>query len=88
MKGITLTLFIENEELEERLSALEVRCEKLDISLDNILQAVSYKVPNKPFFDVLLSFADLEISDMEENRKMKQFFNKLKIHKKGDRKND
>ncbi len=82
MKGIILTLFTEDEKLEERITNLEIRCEKLNISLDSILQAVSEKVPNKPYLDVLLGFADLEIFDIEESQRMNHFFDKLKKGKK------
>lgn len=88
MKGIKLTLLTEDEKLEERITNLEIRCEKLNISLDSILQAVSEKVPNKPYIDVLLGFADLEIFDIEESQRMKHFFDKLKKHKKEIRENE
>lgn len=82
MKGIELTLFTEDEKLEERIADLETRCDKLNISLNSILQTVSVKVPNKPYIDILLGFAELEINDIEGNERMKQFFNKFKIPKK------
>lgn len=88
MKGIKLTLFTEDEKLEERITDLEIRCEKLNISIDSILQAVSGKVPNKPYIDVLLGFADLEISDMERSQRMKLFFDNLKKRKKEIRENE
>lgn len=87
MKAITLTLFTEDKEIEERIKDLETRCEKLNIPFDRALQAAAMKVPNKVIFDVLLGFVDLEISDISEQQKMKQLFNKLKIQK-GKEKND
>lgn len=83
MKAIELALIVNDEKLEGRIAALETRCEKLNIPLSNILQVASSKVPNTPYIDVLLSFADLEIFDIEESLRMKLFFDKLKKRKKG-----
>lgn len=82
MKTVQVTLLIEDAELEERIENLEERCDKLGISLQNIFQAIALTMPNRPFIDILLSMSDIKIDDIESNEKIKQFWNKLKIHKK------
>ncbi len=82
MKAVELVLFVEDEKLEKRIEELEKRCEKINVNLNTVLQTVSCNIPNKPCIDVLLSFADLKVDDIESTDKMKRFINKFKINKR------
>ena len=83
MKTIQVILLVEDEGLEERIENLEERCKKINISLQDVFQATAIKMPNKPFIDILMSLSDLEISDRESSEKMKRFFGKFNIFKRG-----
>ena len=57
MKAIELALIVNDEKLEGRITSLEIRCEKLNIPLSNILQVASPKFPTLhmlTFFYLLL----------------------------------
>ncbi|MCI8570902.1 MAG: hypothetical protein HFI43_05795 [Lachnospiraceae bacterium] len=82
MKAVQVTLLVQDMELEERISDLEERCGKLDVSLQAVFQAAVLTMPYKPFIDVLLGLSDLKISDMEESERMNRLFDFLKIHRK------
>ena len=83
MKTIQVTFFVENEDFEKRITNLEERCTKLEISLPQIYQITAATMPCNPFIDILLSLSDLKISDIEKSKKIKRFWNKFKINKKG-----
>ena len=82
MTPVELVLLVKDDELEKRIEELDQRCKELDISLQDIFQATAITMPYKPFIDILIGLSDLKISDIEENERMKCFWDKFKIHKK------
>ena len=86
MKVIELTLLVDDVDLEKRISDLEKRCGKLDISLQSIFAMTAATMPYKPFIDILLGFSDLKIYDIERTEKTRQFLDKFKIYKKSKEK--
>lgn len=78
MKVIPITLYVQDEELEERIVELEERCKEINISLQQIFEIVYPTMPYKPYVDILLSYSDLKIDDMEREQRMKHFFDKFK----------
>lgn len=78
MKLIQVTLLVEDAELEERIEALEQRCEKINVSLQTIFHMTAMTIKCKPFVDILLSLSDIKIADIERQHKYKEIWNRVK----------